>query len=176
MDVITKVCTKCDKEKTLEEFNKQKIGKHGRRATCRECQKVQHAKYRTSEAGREVRSAWKKTEKGRECEKRYRGNPVTKKKVSEYVRTEDYKIRHRQSADRQRFGGNRIKALERDGFKCVSCGSEEKLQVHHRDEMGRNKPKEKMNNDLSNLTTLCAKCHIEQHNPVIVRWTRRAAK
>lgn len=35
-----KICTKCGKEKPLSEFNKQKTGKNGYRADCRECQKV----------------------------------------------------------------------------------------------------------------------------------------
>lgn len=67
---------------------------------------------------------------------------------------------------------NRLKALERDNNRCILCGSYYRVQVHHKDEMGRNKPKEQRNNELDNLITLCAKCHIEQHNPVLKRWNK----
>lgn len=65
---MKKVCSKCGIEKLLDDFNKQKLGKNGRRANCRECQKKEHAEYRKSEHGKMVRNAWKKTEKGWECE------------------------------------------------------------------------------------------------------------
>ena len=68
--------------------------------------------------------------------------------------------------DTERFGGIRIEALERDGYKCVKCGmtNEEHLEkwgrsitVHHKDNKGRYS-KEK-NNKLDNLVTLCLRCH-----------------
>lgn len=52
----------------------------------------------------------------------------------------------------------RKKALERDGHKCVKCGSTERLEVHHikhRAEGGTD--------ELHNLVTLCAWCHAEEH-------------
>ena len=45
---ITKICTKCGKEKTLEEFNNDKQGKYGCKSICRECEKVQKSEYRAS--------------------------------------------------------------------------------------------------------------------------------
>lgn len=36
-DLKTKVCTKCDKEKPLDQFNKLIRGKGGRRAQCKTC-------------------------------------------------------------------------------------------------------------------------------------------
>lgn len=165
---MTKVCSVCGIEKDLSEFNKQKAGKHGVRANCRECQNKSNREYKQTEQAIELRREWKRSDKGRECNKRYRDNNA--EKISEYTRSEHYKINHRKSVDSQRFGGNRIKVLERDSYKCVICGSTELIQVHHIDETGRNKPKEQQNNDMENLITLCAKCHIEQHNPVLKRW------
>lgn len=46
--------------------------------------------------------------------------------------------------------------LDRDGHKCVACGSEGRLHVHHID----NWP---MNNASGNLVTLCATCHQKLH-------------
>jgi len=168
----TKVCSRCGIEKEIGEFNKQKSGKNGRRSNCRECQKKEHAEYRHSEHGKKVRNAWKKTEKGRACSARYRNDPATKGKTYIYVRSDEYKYHKRISRDKDRFGGNRIKTLERDRYKCVFCGSTEYVQVHHKDETGRNKPKKIHNNDLDNLITLCGSCHIRQHPPNIKRWTR----
>lgn len=43
---ITKICTKCGKEKALEEFNNDKRGKYGCKSICRECEKIQKDEYR----------------------------------------------------------------------------------------------------------------------------------
>lgn len=65
-----------------------------------------------------------------------------------------------------RFGGNREKAIQRDGESCVKCGMtrmehKEKfgkdITVDHID--GRGRYSGEKNNDLSNLQTLCLKCH-----------------
>lgn len=57
--------------------------------------------------------------------------------------------------DEKRYGGNGLKALERDGYKCVKCGSTDNICIHHNNGMS---------NELCDLITLCRKCHsnIEQ--------------
>jgi len=52
--------------------------------------------------------------------------------------------------------------MSRDNQKCVKCGSKDNLLVHHIDgsrKLGNNS----MNNELSNLITLCYKCHAIEH-------------
>lgn len=168
-----KICSICNIEKPLDSFNNQAAGYLGKRSYCRECQNKSHSDYRKSEHGKKVRSAWKKTEKGRENVKRYKLNPTTIKKVREYHRSDGYRTKRRARVDVDRFGGNRLAVLERDNHRCTMCGSDYRLQVHHKDEMGRNKPREVQNNDINNLITLCAKCHIKQHNPVLKRWAAK---
>lgn len=67
-----------------------------------------------------------------------------------------------------RFGGNREKAIQRDGEKCVSCGMERDVHiktysrditVDHIDGNGRHTPRPLQNNSLDNLQTLCLPCH-----------------
>ncbi len=62
--------------------------------------------------------------------------------------------------NRKRFDGNRLKVLERDGYKCTECGSAQDLGVHHKDGSGNS---ERPNNALSNLVTLCNSCHANEH-------------
>jgi hypothetical protein len=63
-----------------------------------------------------------------------------------------------------RYGGqwerNRLAALERDGHRCVECGSPRFLHVHHRVpwEPGQTDP-----HALDNLVTLCAGHHRAAH-------------
>jgi len=60
------------------------------------------------------------------------------------------------------YNGNRELAIQRDGSKCVKCGKTSSLDVHHKDFMGRGYTG-KINNDLTNLETLCDGCHRKAH-------------
>ena len=56
----------------------------------------------------------------------------------------------------------RPKALERDKNQCTKCGRKKDIQVHHiksRTDGGRN--------SLSNLITLCRKCHYKEENKIL---------
>lgn len=60
-----------------------------------------------------------------------------------------------------------IEALERDGWKCVRCGEEEDIIVHHIDgsrRLGLNR----MNRSLDNLMTLCWTCHSKEHGNRVI--------
>lgn len=54
------------------------------------------------------------------------------------------------------YGGNYLKVLERDGYKCVRCGFSDKIVVHHKD-------KNRNNNQMDNLITVCKSCHAFFH-------------
>ena len=58
-------------------------------------------------------------------------------------------------------GGNRLLVLIRDGYKCVQCGM---TDDEHKRKWGRpitidHKDKNRKNNSLNNLQTLCLSCH-----------------
>lgn len=76
--------------------------------------------------------------------------------------------------DKYLFGGNREKAIIRDGSKCVKCGITREqhknkygrdISVDHIDGKGKNHPKKEKNNNLNNLQTLCLKCHGSKDAP-----------
>ena len=69
-------------------------------------------------------------------------------------------IENGKKSNRRRWDGNHAAALERDGRKCIQCGAEKKLRVHHRDGSGE---AESPNHDLQNLETLCSTCHKRIH-------------
>ena len=52
--------------------------------------------------------------------------------------------------------GHRYRSKKHRREACERCGSTEKLHVHHKDNDWRN-------DDISNLETLCASCHIRHH-------------
>ena len=55
----------------------------------------------------------------------------------------------------------RLKILDRDGYKCVRCGSTKNLQVHHIKYLFGHKPWE-YSDEL--LITLCRECHYKEHH------------
>lgn len=70
------------------------------------------------------------------------------------------------SMNRYRFGGMKEDVLKRDQYKCQICGMSNEnhkkrygnnISVDHIDGSGRDE--EKMNNNISNLWTLCLSCH-----------------
>ena len=69
----------------------------------------------------------------------------------------------KQHQDDLRFDGNREKVLKRDNYQCQGCGIKEKLVVHHIDRKSVRNCSTKANNKLSNLITLCNRCHMKKH-------------
>ena len=68
--------------------------------------------------------------------------------------------------DEERYGGNREKAIQRDGEQCVKCGMtreehrdkyDRDIAVDHIDDKGRNSSEK--NHAMDNLQTLCIGCH-----------------
>lgn len=73
----------------------------------------------------------------------------------------------------------RLKALERDNYTCCKCGetNTKLLVVHHKNYKGKNMTSQKdMDNRLSNLETLCHKCHNAFHRHKAKDYHDRMAK
>lgn len=56
----------------------------------------------------------------------------------------------------RRWPALRVAAKRRDGFRCVKCGSRIRLEVDHIKPASTNP---ELGFDLSNLQTLCSRCH-----------------
>lgn len=71
---ILKECTKCNEYKYLSSYNKQKLGKFGRRSYCRACQSKMNTNYHKTPTGKANRIKGKrkydKTDKGRLAKKK----------------------------------------------------------------------------------------------------------
>ena len=83
-----------------------------------------------------------------------------KKYSVEYFKRPEVIAKMRKKWDLKYYGGNREKAIENSGFKCVKCGIGrdaaikkfgKEFFVYHMD-------KNKNNNDLNNLEVLCSDC------------------
>ena len=102
----------------------------------------------------------------------YRNTESNKEQISKTKADWHQKYRTRQLArskarrERVHFDDKREQALQRDGHACVRCGGKNKLTVHHKDRHGRGT--KKPNNRLSNLETVCRKCHINEHRPELL--------
>lgn len=84
---------------------------------------------------------------------RYRAK--NKRKIDRLTQSEaDY-------LSRKYFGGLRDEVLKRDNNACTICGMSNRIIVHHKDH-------NKTNNILSNLTTLCRSCHINEHRSDLI--------
>jgi len=93
-----------------------------------------------------------------ECSKK--SNEQSLQRYHKLSAKERYKLRQARN-DIERFGGNRLKTLQRDNFQCQICHTTKSLLVHHIDNTGKDVIKTgNPNNDLSNLITLCKICHV----------------
>lgn len=60
MNELMKICSKCDDEKSIDEFNKSKANKNGIRSECKKCQSKYQKKYQKNNTkAKESRRRWK---------------------------------------------------------------------------------------------------------------------
>jgi 5-methylcytosine-specific restriction endonuclease McrA len=67
--------------------------------------------------------------------------------------------RERRTRGTAKWKKARTLARQRDRNRCVHCGSDKNLQVHHRVALKNGGAKY----DLANLETVCSGCHAKQH-------------
>ena len=112
MEEQGKLCTKCGVWKPLEEFNKHKRGKYGRRAECKECKKEYQKQWRENnkEHRKEYQKQWRENNpnyqkqwhlNNSEQQKQYReANKEKKKEYDKQYRKDN--VEHKREYDKQR--------------------------------------------------------------------------
>ena len=107
-------------------------------------------------------SSYKKTEKKKVCvvcEKTFTTTNSIKKFCSLECKTINQKKYNGTKPDGNTWDMICEYINERDKYKCTSCGTPKKpLYVHHIKYLCK-----KGTNEPNNLTTLCGKCHAEEH-------------
>lgn len=107
-------------------------------------------------------------------QKKYRAShvqPIAASKRRWYERFVRGTDRGKIAREQRHFDGKRDAVLKRDGYKCVKCGSNKSLVVHHKDGKGRSV--DAPNNSMCNLQTFCRKCHINAHRQELLEVRRR---
>ena len=155
-----KLCTNCKEWKDKTNFYKDKKGKEGLQSQCKNCKDKKNKRWEKEnpEKVREIQRMW--IAKNREYRnlkvREWYAKNIAKRRESNLIRN-----------NRFRFSGNRHKALKRDDYRCVVCGQENSLVIHHKDGSGYTK----LNNKMENLVTLCRGCHVKIH-----RWQEKNNK
>ena len=81
-------------------------------------------------------------------------------RMRRFVKEAIEKRMHSSASDERRprdWQTRREYVLKRDGYRCVKCGSERSLHVHHKCPVSK-----VANHSVGNLVTLCASCHSEE--------------
>lgn len=73
--------------------------------------------------------------------------------------TSEYQLQFNRLRSGREYKEWRKTVLERDGHKCVDCGSVENLETHHIKSFHHH-PELRL--DVTNGQTLCKKCHIKK--------------
>lgn len=148
----TKQCSKCRKIKEVSQFSYDKSKHDGMYSSCKGCVRITQ--------GFKPRN--KKTEKTcRYCGIHFFPRPyqVRTHKGEDYFCSRDHFYKHGKSNRKSLYtGGYRKRILARDNNRCVICGIEENLHVHHIKTRGSGGKDE-----YSNLITICVLHHREAH-------------
>lgn len=136
-------CSKCEHQA------KVKSGRYT--GLCYQCRRKEYYKdHKTREQGL--------------CKKWYSLN-----RESEIEKNLEYRKQNRELWEwyhnKDRFNGLKVVILDRDKNQCQVCETTENLITHHIDGAGyKSVSKEKVNNDIGNLITLCSPCHSALHH------------
>lgn len=141
---IMRKCIKCGEEKELEKFRKRQIWfSH----TCKKCYSAQYASGKPN-TGR--------FEKGHTPWIKGKKNPDKRKEPRYKKKGRPLLSDHYLSGKKAIWARN---VRNRDGFKCLTCGSEKNTQAHH---IVPWKECIEKRFDISNGKTLCSSCHMRE--------------
>lgn len=160
-----KICPKCEEEKTLDSFSKNRRTKDGRQVYCKKCKSTYQKVYRKTPAGRETqrrnnrtpsskaaRKRYIKSDKGKESVKRYYQSDKGKQTRKRYDKRHRNRVRAREAVRRALKRGDLVRPN-----KCPECNRTDlPIESHH--------PSYKKK-DWLNIEWQCSECHDKKHWP-----------
>ena len=160
-----KVCTKCGEKKDYTEFHKDKASKDGYRSACKKCRNTGKPRKPPKILDNKVCKAC--GEVFNPTSNRQVWCPVcspTERRKTRIKLCREYYHKHKELKGCHPVGKNSSSYKNGIGLykkqrktECERCGSVEHLVVHHKD-------RDRSNNELYNLETLCRKCHFREHH------------
>lgn len=185
VEVLTKICTKCNETKSLTEFHKKKSGKYGVTSICKICtKKYRHNYYMSDKETHKTNSRnyyARNNEKYRQFKREYhivnRGK-ISKNKQAYYASNPD-KIRNLNHKRRARLLGvesgpkpTRDEMLKAQSGQCPDCGTTD--GPWHVDHI---MPISKGGNDTAdNVRVICATCNRRKNNKHPDDWAAELGK
>ena len=161
----TKICTKCNIDKTLDNFNKHSIKKDGLRAHCKECQKkISESEYK------------KNKDKIKERKKKYYGSEHGKIKEKERRRKHYLKNKETENARSNKWNEEnkeKMKEYKKEYSKIYREKNKEIIawrRILHNSLKKLNKPKEGHTIDLLGYSAIELKEHLEKQFTDDMSW------
>lgn len=145
--MITKKCSKCNKEKPLSDFHKDKKGKFGVRSDCKDCVSKRHNQY-----SQEKYSNWKKKhqKQGTVIYWNYRARKVNERALN--IHNVKTKI----------TGEELFNKFNSNAKICYYCGvdiTHDKCHIEHKNSMYNGGE-----NHINNIVFSCGKCNLTKNN------------
>lgn len=161
-----KTCTKCNKEKELVEFYKQRLSKDGLQTACIVCTKTSHAIYHKE---------WYQKNKESKLLSNAKWHAKNPSKMNEYQKSyfkshpEKFKLKsHRRRTLKLNGGVYSVTVKEiADMLKrpCFYCGEESK-HIDHIVPLSRGG-----RHSIGNLIQACASCNLSKNNKFVIEWS-----
>jgi 5-methylcytosine-specific restriction endonuclease McrA len=142
---MMRICSKCKEEKPLERFVRQ-TGKYRSDPYRKDCKDCKNKERRTGKPVHKFPKGMTPWNKGQRKPNEERARPKSSRP----------KIGYGKTRCAYNYRDWRRKVFERDGYKCLECGTTEKLHPHH---IVSWKASEELRFSVDNGKTLCASCH-----------------
>ena len=151
-------CTQCGEEKPLERFVKQR-GKYRSDPYRKDCKDCKNKKRRTGKPRKDFPKGHIPWNKGVRKPNELRARPKSSRPKIGYGKT------------RCAFAYRewKKKVHERDGYKCLRCGTDKKLHAHHIIPWKENKD---LRFDVGNGKTYCSSCHLHIEMKGHIPWNK----
>lgn len=167
--MITKTCTKCQKEKAITEFRKNKSNKDGFSYYCKDCLNMYSDRYKKA---RRIYAKTHKKEK-KEYDKKYRETNKEKIRLNKQKWRKENRVHYNIKQNLQWHKRRQIKmdlmedytkkdreyTMNLFNHKCANCGSTENLCIDHHYPLSKGNPLTRQN-----AVILCNQCNTRKYN------------